>query len=148
MNGSSNSRERLLQENEHLRDRLEEAEAAVDAIRSGEVDALVISSPDGEQVFTLQGAEHPYRVMVETMNEGAATVLEDGTILYKPPSWMLKTPPNPGRFFSPGLHRSRSEVQLDGLVEQGFAGSTRARSTFSAAIFPACRSSFHSARPR
>ena len=36
----------------------------------------------GDQVFTLKGAEQPYRVMVETMNEGAATLATDGTILY------------------------------------------------------------------
>ena len=31
---------------------------------------------------TLQRAEYPYRVLVETMNEGAATLAPDGTILY------------------------------------------------------------------
>jgi hypothetical protein len=32
--------------------------------------------------FTLKGAEQPYRVLVETMNEGAANLATDGTILY------------------------------------------------------------------
>ena len=36
----------------------------------------------GDQVFTLQGAEHPYRILVETIDEGAATLAEDGTVLY------------------------------------------------------------------
>ncbi len=67
---------------ETLRRRMEEAEEALRAIGSGEVDALVISTPEGEKVYTLQGSEHPYRIMVETMNEGAATLLEDGTVLY------------------------------------------------------------------
>jgi PAS domain S-box-containing protein len=72
----------LEQEVEELRQRVEEAEEALRAIRSGEVDALIIDTEDGECIYTLQNSEHPYRVMVETMNEGAATVLSDGTILY------------------------------------------------------------------
>ena len=75
-------RNELLAENENLRLRLEEAEDTLRAIGSGEVDAFVVSGPEGEQVFTLKGAEQPYRVLVETMNEGAATLADDGTILY------------------------------------------------------------------
>ena len=67
---------------EDLRMRLEEAEETLRAIRKGEVDALVVSGPQGDQVYTLKGAEQPYRVYVETMNEGAVTLGPDGTILY------------------------------------------------------------------
>jgi PAS domain S-box-containing protein len=74
--------EELLSEIERLRVRLEEAEETLRAIGSGEVDAFVVSGANGEQIFTLKGAEHPYRVLVETMNEGAATLTADGTILY------------------------------------------------------------------
>jgi PAS domain S-box-containing protein len=65
-----------------LRMRLEEAEEALRAIRSGEVDALIVSSPRGEEVFTLKGAEQPYRVFIEAMNEGAVTLDSQGNILY------------------------------------------------------------------
>ncbi len=65
-----------------LRERLDEAEQTLDAIRSGHVDALVVHAPDGERVFTLQGADHRYRRLVETMDEGAAIVGLDGTVLY------------------------------------------------------------------
>jgi PAS domain-containing protein len=67
---------------EDLRQRLQEAEETLSAIRSGEVDALVVSGPSGEKVFTLEGAEHPYRVLVESMNEGAVSLSSDGAILY------------------------------------------------------------------
>jgi PAS domain S-box-containing protein len=67
---------------EDLRQRLQEAEETLSAIRSGEVDALVVSGPSGEKVFTLEGAEHPYRVLVESMNEGAVSLSNDGAILY------------------------------------------------------------------
>ena len=67
---------------EELRQRLQEAEETLNAIRSGEVDALVVSGPAGERVFTLEGAEHPYRVLVESMNEGALTLSPEGLVLY------------------------------------------------------------------
>ena len=38
--------------------------------------------PDGDRVFTLKGADQPYRVLVESMNEGAITVTPDGILLY------------------------------------------------------------------
>jgi PAS domain S-box-containing protein len=74
--------------------RLLELEATLDAIRTGAVDALVVSGPDGEQVFTLKGADQAYRVLVEAMNEGAVTVGTDGTVLYANTRFatMLKTP--------------------------------------------------------
>ncbi len=67
---------------DELRRRLQEAEETLDAIRSGQVDALVVSGSEGEKVFTLRGAEHPYRMLVESINEGAATLSPDGTVLY------------------------------------------------------------------
>ena len=69
-------------EAEELRARLQEAEETLEAIRSGAVDAIVVEGPGGRQVFTLQGAERPYRVLAETMNEGAASLASDGTILF------------------------------------------------------------------
>ena len=67
---------------DELRNRLQEAEDTVRAIRAGEIDALVVTGPLGEKVFILRGADHPYQVIVEEMNEGAATLSPQGTILY------------------------------------------------------------------
>jgi two-component system CheB/CheR fusion protein len=67
---------------EDLRARLAEAEETLRAIRSGEVDALVVSGSRGDQVFTLHGADHSYRIFLEQMNDGALTLAADGTILY------------------------------------------------------------------
>jgi hypothetical protein len=39
---------------EELLMRLQEAEETLDAIRSGEVDAVVIGGPAGQQVYTLE----------------------------------------------------------------------------------------------
>ncbi len=65
-----------------LRARLYEAEETLRAIQYHEVDALVVSVPIGERVYTLQSAEEPYRLLVEQMPEGALTLSGDGIILY------------------------------------------------------------------
>ncbi|HEX7482246.1 MAG TPA: PAS domain-containing protein, partial [Candidatus Bathyarchaeia archaeon] len=65
-----------------LRAQLEEAQETLNAIRRGEVDGLVVSTPKGEQVYSISGAETPYRVLMENMREGAITLSDDNTILY------------------------------------------------------------------
>ena len=76
------TKDQLLQQIEELKRKLQEAEETLEAIRSGEVDALVVSGSAGDQVFTLKGADETYRTIVETMSEGSAVIDEDGTILY------------------------------------------------------------------
>jgi PAS domain S-box-containing protein len=77
-----------------LQQRLEEAEETIQAIRYDKVDALVVSTANGDQVYTLEGAERPYRIFLEQMSEGAITVTYDGIILYsnKMFSEMLQIP--------------------------------------------------------
>lgn len=65
-----------------LQIRLAESEAAMQAIRSGDVDAIVVEGPKGSRIFSLQSPEEPYRILAERMNEGAATLTADGTILF------------------------------------------------------------------
>src|ERR1700719_4267048 len=65
-----------------LHARIAELEETLRAIRMGEVDAVLVSGPHGDQVFTLQGAEHPYRLMVQTIDEGPASLSAEGPILY------------------------------------------------------------------
>ena len=69
-------------ENESLRAQRDEALETLRAIRDGEVDALVVSTPDGERIFTLQGGDHPYRALIEQMREGAATLTPEGVVHY------------------------------------------------------------------
>lgn len=61
---------------------LEEANDAIDAIRTGQVDALIVNHGDGHQLFTLKTADQTYRVFIEKMNEGAVTINKEGLILY------------------------------------------------------------------
>ncbi len=74
--------EDLRERNRELQSRLEEAEETLRALRSGEVDAVVASGPDGDRVYTLKGADEAYRVMVQNMAEGAVTLTRDGLILF------------------------------------------------------------------
>lgn len=73
---------KLLEEIERLRLRLEEAEAVVEAIQNGIVDAVVVNAASEERVYTLEGAERPYRLLVQAMEQGVAVLNSEGVVLY------------------------------------------------------------------
>ncbi|RLB17584.1 MAG: hypothetical protein DRG63_03560 [Deltaproteobacteria bacterium] len=90
------TRQDLLNEIQELRATLAETQETLDALKSGQVDAIVVSGPKGERVYTLKGADDTYRTLVQQMKEGAFTLTRDGTILYcnRRLGEMLKTPIN------------------------------------------------------
>lgn len=96
MKKDTKTKQDYLAQIQDLRTRLEEAEETLRAIRNGEVDTLVIPRPQGDEIFELKGAEHLYRVFLDTMNEGAATLTPEGTVLYcnHRLAGMLKTSPD------------------------------------------------------
>jgi hypothetical protein len=57
----ADTRKVLLERIRDLRERLDEAAETLRVIRSGEVDAIVASGPDGDRVYTLTGADEAYR---------------------------------------------------------------------------------------
>jgi PAS domain S-box-containing protein len=61
---------------------VEDAEQVIHAIHHGDVDAFVVMKGTDPQVVTLAGADEPYRVLVQRMNEGVLTVDPDGYILF------------------------------------------------------------------
>ena len=67
---------------QRLRARLQDAEATLEAIRSGAVDAVVVSGPGGDETRAFEGATHPYHVLLNAMSDGAALLSPDGTILF------------------------------------------------------------------
>lgn len=79
---ASKSEGQLLKENEELRWQLEEANETIEAIRNGQVDALVVKNGGNHQLYTLKSADHTYRVFIEKMSEGVATINKEGFILY------------------------------------------------------------------
>lgn len=72
----------ILADLETLQSRLAEAEEMLRAIRAGEIDAVIVRGPTGEQVYTLRNADYPYRALVEQMLDGAAILSPEGDILY------------------------------------------------------------------
>lgn len=72
----------LLGQNATLHQQLEEANDAIDAIRSGQVDAFIVKSGDEHEVYALRSADQTYRVFIEKMAEGAVTLDSHGVILY------------------------------------------------------------------
>ena len=60
----------------------EDAEQVIHAIHHGDVDAFVVVKGGDPQVITLAGADEPYRVLVQRMNEGVLTVGSDGYIIF------------------------------------------------------------------
>ncbi len=71
---------RQLQE---LQARLQESEETLEAIRNGQIDAVVVTGAANEhRVFTLENADRPYRVLIEQIGEGAVTLDADGAVFY------------------------------------------------------------------
>lgn len=74
--------EKLLKQLEELRFQLNEANETIEAIRTGQIDALVVHGEEGHQLYTLKTADQTYRVFIEKMTEGAVTLNREGLILY------------------------------------------------------------------
>ena len=72
----------LIKEIEELRLQLQEANETIHAIRTGQIDALMVTTDTGPQLYTLKSADHTYRVFIEKMKEGAVTLNQDEIILY------------------------------------------------------------------
>ena len=72
-----------IKNNSNLSLKLKEAEATLTAIQNGEIDAIITQEgSDGPKVYTLEGADHLYRRLVQGMNEGVVTLTNKGTIFY------------------------------------------------------------------
>jgi signal transduction histidine kinase len=74
--------EALQSEIDALKERLEEATSVIEAIRDGNVDALVVNNDGQPQVYSIESADYTYRVLIEKFGEGALSLSEDGLILY------------------------------------------------------------------
>src|SRR5690606_7035178 len=76
------NKQELEKELEELRHQLEEANETIEAIRTGQIDALVVKNGNGHQLYTLKNADQTYRFFIEKMTEGAVTLNTEGFILY------------------------------------------------------------------
>ncbi len=122
-----------IEEIAELRNRLQEAEETLRAIRSGEVDALVVTGDGGDQIFTLEGADLSYRTLIEAMQQGAVSLSADGTILYCNSCFatMMATPQEKivgqtVKNFLPDSHRG----VFAGMLQRGRTRSSQAELLF------------------
>jgi PAS domain S-box-containing protein len=72
----------LQRQYEEMEAQLDEAEETLRAIREGEVDAFAVSTAAGHRIYTLEGSDRAYRLLIEDMSEGALTLTGDGLILF------------------------------------------------------------------
>ena len=72
----------LLSEIESLKSQLFEANTIIEAIKEGSVDALVVHTDGGPEIYSLESADFTYRVLIEKFSEGALSITKDGLILY------------------------------------------------------------------
>ncbi len=119
----------LMAEAQDLRTRLQEAERRLHGMKNGAADSVAVSGDRGADGSALDGGEHAYRILVEQMNEGAATLSSDGTISYcnSKLSAMLGTPlekiiGTPMRDFVHPAHIAT----FNAVFEQGLRGSGKA----------------------
>jgi len=111
-----------------LEARLREAEETLEAIRRGDVDAIAVSGPAGEQVYTLKSADRSYRALVEQMQEGAITLSSEGVVFYcnKRFATMVDTPPEKivGEVVSRFFGEAETRLLLRLLANSGDEGAS------------------------
>jgi PAS domain S-box-containing protein len=115
--------EELLNEVNSLRLQLEEANEMLDAIRTGQIDALVVHGKNGHELYTLKTADQTYRLFIEKMTEGAVTLDKYGIVLYSNSQFarMIDMPLSNviGLPFSTFIHSS-SQPYYDRLFQKGW----------------------------
>jgi two-component system, cell cycle sensor histidine kinase and response regulator CckA len=131
--------DKLTRENKELAERLREAEDALSAIRNGDVDAIVVSTHDGERIFSLAGPDQVYRRIVETMSEAALTVSFDGLLLFANQQFsaMLGTPLE--KLFGTNLADlaiAEDRPALAAFLSDSMTGLARARVSFAGTAGP------------
>ena len=72
----------LLAEIAALKEELLESTSIVNAIKQGDVDALVVQSNGVPQLYSLETADYTYRLLIEKFKQGALSISRNGLILY------------------------------------------------------------------
>jgi len=125
--------EALLARNEVLQLQLDEAESIIEAIRNGEVDALIVKKDNEPQIYSLKSADHTYRVFIEKMNDGAITLDRDGIIIYCNSSFsnMVNIPSEEmlGTSFLDIIPSAYAE-EVNGLLQKGWNGDSKTEMIF------------------
>lgn len=66
-----------------LKDENTQLKQTLHSIQTGAVDAFIIKNKNGtESIFTLEGEEKPYRILIESLSLGAVTLTKEGKIIH------------------------------------------------------------------
>ncbi len=65
-----------------LKEQLYESNSIVDAIKEGDVDALVVNTNGTPQLYSLETADYTFRLLIEKFGQGALSISRNGLILY------------------------------------------------------------------
>ena len=82
MKGNDINTDALLAEIAALKEELFESNSIVNAIKQGDVDALVVHNNGVPQLYSLETADYTYRLLIEKFRQGALSISRDGLILY------------------------------------------------------------------
>ncbi|RYZ25050.1 MAG: PAS domain-containing protein, partial [Sphingobacteriales bacterium] len=120
--------ESLLEELSKVRQELQMSEDIIDAIRTGSIDALAMQEEGETRIYTLEGAEQTYRVLVENMSEGAITLNHQGLILYSNSQFarLVNLPLHEvmGSLFTRFLHREEKD-RFEDMLAEGWGHKTK-----------------------
>jgi PAS domain S-box-containing protein len=128
MNKSHKTRKQPVGELQDVTSRMMAAEESLRAILNGEVDGLVVNTPQGDRVYTLSGADHHYRAMIETMNEGAVILNTSGTIIFCNKSFADIVKMSLEKVIGSSIYQYFSSTALQlfkTLFEHGFKGTNK-----------------------
>ena len=118
-----------ISEIEELRQKLDEANETIEAIRSGQVDALLVKDQNGPRIYTLKSADQTYRVFIEKMTEGAVTLNKEGVILYSNSRFAammdLPLPKIIGSYFESFVPSGCKEAFKE-MIDEGWDGESKA----------------------
>jgi len=123
----------LLHENEELLQRVYELEETLNAIRNGNIDAILVSGNDGDKLYSLASVETRYRIIIEEMYEGAVTLTKDGLITYCNTRFaeLVSEPVERivGYYFADFLQDSEKQV-FSGLLQAGLDSKSSGELTY------------------
>ncbi|HZY80069.1 MAG TPA: ATP-binding protein [Cyclobacteriaceae bacterium] len=122
------SRASMQREIDQLQAQLNEAKETLEAIRNGEVDALVVNDHQGLSLFTLRSADRSYRLFIEQMTEGAVTLNHEGLVIYSNSQFarLVRQPLSKvmGSFFSDYIYEQDRPLFKE-LLSRGWKSNTR-----------------------
>lgn len=82
MQDNNTNIESLLAEIASLKEQLFESNSIVNAIKEGDVDALVVNNNGIPQLYSLETADYTFRLLIEKFRQGALSISRNGLILY------------------------------------------------------------------